>query len=410
MERFKTYLLAKRIVPENRIPYYISWVSRFYEFCGKSPDDDVSSSEVDRFLKHLAKSREEWQIKQAKEAVELYGFINRQASGPLGIRTMESDSQWKSVAEETVRMLRLKQRSLRTEKTYMGWLRDFYRFCNTTPPQVLEESHLKDYLTHLAVDRKVAAATQTQAFNAILFVFRHVLDKEIRNLHEVIRAQRRRRLPVVLTRQEIFQLFEHLKGVNLLMSQLIYGCGLRISECVRLRVQDIDFEQNVLTVRSGKGDKDRRTILPESLKDDLREHLHGVHELYEKDRKDHIAGVYLPNALDRKYPNAGKEWIWQWVFPSKSLSVDPRARQIRRHHVHHNTLQKQIKKAAFNAGIPKKVTVHTLRHSFATHLLEKGYDIRTIQELLGHASIQTTMIYTHVAGKNTLGVKSPLDL
>jgi site-specific recombinase XerD len=165
-----------------------------------------------------------------------------------------------------------------------------------------------------------------------------------------------------------------------------------------------------LTIRSGKGNKDRQTVLPESLKDDLREHLNGVRELYEKDREDHIAGVYLPNALDRKYPNAGKEWIWQWVFPSKSLSIDPRARKIRRHHVHHNTLQKKIKQAAMQAGIPKKVTVHTLRHSFATHLLEKGYDIRTIQDLLGHASVQTTMIYTHVAGKSRLGVRSPLDL
>ncbi|MBW2088752.1 MAG: integron integrase [Deltaproteobacteria bacterium] len=410
MDRFKDYLLAKRIVPENKIPYYIAWISQFYAFCDKTPGDDVSSAEVERFLKHLTKFREEWQIKQAKEAIELYEFTRRQGSGPLGNRTMESDSQWKSVAEETVRMLRLKHRSLSTEKTYMGWLRDFYRFSNSTPPHALDESHLRDYLTHLAVDRKVAAATQTQAFNALLFVFRHVLDKEIRNLHEVIRAQRKRKLPVVLSKQEVFQLFEHLEGINLLMAQLIYGCGLRISECVRLRVKDVDFEQNVLTIRSGKGDKDRQTVLPESLKDDLREHLHGVRELYEKDREDHIAGVYLPNALDRKYPNAGKEWIWQWVFPSKSLSVDPRARKIRRHHVHHNTLQKKIKQAALQAGIHKKVTVHALRHSFATHLLEKGYDIRTIQDLLGHASVQTTMIYTHVAGKNRLGVRSPLDL
>jgi len=410
MDRFKDYLLAKRIVPENNIPYYIAWVSQFYAFCDNPPGDDISSAEVERFLKHLTKFREEWQIKQAKEAIELYGFTRRQASGPLGNRTMESDSQWKSVAQETVRMLRLKHRSLNTEKTYMGWLRDFYRFSNSTPPHALDESHLRDYLTHLAVDRKVAAATQTQAFNALLFVFRHVLDKEIRNLHQVIRVQRKRKLPVVLTKQEVFQLFEHLEGINLLMAQLIYGCGLRISECVRLRVKDVDFEQNVLTIRSGKGDKDRQTVLPESLKDDLREHLHEVRALYEKDREDHIAGVYLPNALDRKYPNAGKEWIWQWMFPSKSLSVDPRARKVRRHHVHHNTLQKKIKQAALKAGISKKVTVHALRHSFATHLLEKGYDIRTIQNLIGHASVQTTMIYTHVAGKNRLGVRSPLDL
>ena len=410
MKRFKTYLIAKRIVPEKRVPYYVSWVSRFYAFCNKNPGDDVSDAEIDKFLRHLNKSCEEWQIKQAKEAVDLYRFIHRKSTVPGGDTLMDADSRWKQVADETVRMLRLKHRSMSTEKTYLGWLRDFYRFCRPMDPQALDESHVRDYLTHLAVDRKVAAATQNQAFNAILFVFRHVLDKEIQNLHGAIRALQKRRLPVVLTRQEVFQLFDHLNGTSLLMAQIIYGCGLRLSECVKLRVKDIDFEQSCLTVRSGKGDKDRLTVLPESLKNDLREHLHGVRELYEKDRKDQIAGVWLPDALERKYPHAGKEWIWQWVFPARSLSVDPRSRIVRRHHVHHNTLQKRIKQAALKAQIPKRVTVHTLRHSFATHLLEKGYDIRTIQELLGHAHVQTTMIYTHVASKNKLGVRSPMDL
>ena len=213
-----------------------------------------------------------------------------------------------------------------------------------------------------------------------------------------------------MTKQEVFQLFDHINGTNLLMAQICYGCGLRLRECIKLRVKDIDFEQCCLTVRSGKGDKDRQTVFPESLKNDFRRHLEKVRELYEKDRTDDIDGVCLPNALERKYINAGKEWIWQWVFPSKSLSVDPRTKKIRRHHIHPNTLQKQIKKAALNAGLTKRITVHTLRHSFATHLLEKGYGIRTIQELLGHSSVQTTMIYTHVASKNKLGVKSPLDL
>ena len=213
-----------------------------------------------------------------------------------------------------------------------------------------------------------------------------------------------------MTKQEVFKLFDNLDGTNLLMAQICYGCGLRLRECIKLRVKDIDFEQCCLTVRSGKGDKDRQTVFPESLKNDFRRHLEKVRELYEKDRTDDIDGVCLPNALERKYINAGKEWIWQWVFPSKSLSVDPRTKKIRRHHIHPNTLQKQIKKAALNAGLTKRITVHTLRHSFATHLLEKGYGIRTIQELLGHSSVQTTMIYTHVASKNKLGVKSPLDL
>jgi integron integrase len=234
------------------------------------------------------------------------------------------------------------------------------------------------------------------------------LDKEIGAIAGAIRASEKRRLPVVLTKREIDSLLDQLDGINGLMARVIYGGGLRIHECLQLRVKDIDFERSSVTIR-GKGDKDRITILPETLKPDLRLHLENVRNLYEKDRESELPGVQMPGALDRKYPNAGKEWIWYWVFPSKSISVDPRSQIIRRHHVHPNNLQKHIKKAAGKAGIAKRVTVHTLRHSFATHLLENGYDIRTIQELLGHAKLQTTMIYTHVANKKRLGVKSPLD-
>lgn len=409
MKRFKEYLLSNRILPEKRIPYYISWVSRFYEHCGKEVGETYTDDEVQHYIHYLTKFREEWQVKQAREAVDLYRFIQKKKLQSRRKRDIDGHVDWKEVAEETVRMLRLKHRSLSTEKTYIGWLRDFYRFNQAVSPKSLDGSHVKDYLTYLAVDRHVAVSTQNQAFNALLFVYRYVLDKDIENLHGVIRARAKRRLPVVMTKGEVMKLFEHLQGTGLLMAQLIYGSGLRLAECIKLRVKDIDFEQNYLTIR-GKGDKDRRTVLPESLKDDLRVHLHQIRNLFEKDRKDGIAGVYMPNALDRKYPNAGKEWIWFWVFPSKSLSVDPRTRTVRRHHVHYNTLQKQIHQAAIKAAIPKKVSVHTLRHSFATHLLEKGYDIRTIQELLGHANVQTTMIYTHVANKNPLGVRSPMDL
>lgn len=410
MKQFKDFLFRKHIIPEKKMPYYISWISQCYAFCEKDVGDNISADDVDRFLKKITRHREDWQIKQAKEAVDLYRFFLRKHSRESACTEMESDAKWKDVVEEMIKILRLKHRSMSTEKTYIGWLRAFYRFLNGASPYEIDDSHLKDFLTYLAVERHVARATQSQAFNAILFLYRHVLDKDIKNLHEVLRARRKRRLPVVMTKQEVFKLFDNLNGTNLLMAQICYGCGLRLRECIKLRVKDIDFEQCCLTVRSGKGDKDRQTVFPESLKNDFRRHLERVRELYEKDRTDDINGVYLPNALERKYINAGKEWIWQWVFPSKSLSVDPRTRKIRRHHVHPNTLQKQIKKAAVDAGLTKRVTVHTLRHSFATHLLEKGYDIRTIQELLGHSSIQTTMIYTHVAVKNKLGVKSPLDL
>ncbi|MEW5948293.1 MAG: integron integrase [Thermodesulfobacteriota bacterium] len=407
MEDFKTYLLSKNIVPETKLVYYISWITQFYAFCGKNPGDDVSSEEIASFLKHLTKSREDWQVDQANEAIQLYLYYNQrkcQNKADLGTNT-----QWKAVAQDMIRMLRLKHRSLNTEKTYMGWLRSFYRFLNGQSPYALDSSHVKDFLSYLAVERNVSSSTQNQAFNAILFLFRYVLDKNIDDITGAIRASKKRRLPVVLTKQEIFRLFDHLNGTGLLMSRLLYGCGLRLRECLKLRIKDIDFERGCLTVRAGKGDKDRETVLPESLKNDLRKHLEKVRNLFEKDRRDNVAGVELPGALERKYPNAGKEWSWQWVFPSKWLSVDPRTRQIRRHHIHPNNLQKQIKQAAIEAGLTKRVTVHTLRHSFATHLLEKGYDIRTIQELLGHTSVQTTMIYTHVATKNKLGVKSPLD-
>ncbi|GAB6888430.1 hypothetical protein JCM13304A_19290 [Desulfothermus okinawensis JCM 13304] len=276
-------------------------------------------------------------------------------------------------------------------------------------PSHLQGSDLRDFLTHLAVEKKVSASTQNQALNALVFFFRHVLKKDVADQLSAVRARERRRLPVVLTPREVKEIFRHMSGVQKLMAMLIYGCGLRLQECVRLRVKDLDIEQNAVIVRSGKGDKDRVTVLPETLKDGLIRHLAQVRSLYEKDRKEGINGVWLPHALERKYPNAGKEWAWFWVFPAKSLSVDPQKLVVRRHHVHPNSLQKAFKSAVSRAGIPKNASVHTLRHSFATHLLEKGYDIRTVQQLLGHKNLQTTMIYTHVARKDLLRVKSPLD-
>jgi len=264
-------------------------------------------------------------------------------------------------------------------------------------------------MTYLAVEQNVAISTQNQAFNSILFLFRHVLDKKIDDISEAVRAKGNRRLPVVLTKQEIGRLFDKLSGVNLLMAEIIYGCGLRLQECLQLRVKDIDFERNAVTIRIGKGDKDRETVLPESLKDVLASHLQKVRKIFDKDRADDLPGVQLPYAFERKSPNAGKEWPWFWVFPSNTLSVDPITNIVRRHHVFRGHMQKRIKHAAINANIPKRITVHTLRHSFATHLLESGHDIRTIQDLLGHNDLNTTMIYTHVAHKNRLGVKSPLD-
>ena len=222
-------------------------------------------------------------------------------------------------------------------------------------------------------------------------------------------ARQNRRLPVVLTVNEVEKIFSEMSGINKLMARLIYGCGLRLQECLQLRIKDVDFEQSLVIIRSGKGDKDRRTMLPEAVKEELVKHITETRVIYEKDRNAKLNGVQLPGALERKYPNAGKEWGWFWIFPSQTLSMEPRTGVIRRHHVYHDSLQRAFRNAVIKAGITKQASVHTLRHSFATHLLEDGYDIRTIQELLGHRNLQTTMIYTHVATKNIIGVRSPLD-
>ncbi|MBW2030336.1 MAG: integron integrase [Deltaproteobacteria bacterium] len=312
--------------------------------------------------------------------------------------------------QETRRALRLRHRSLSTEKSYLMWLKRFRGFANSKRPGDLEASDLQDFLSYLAVEKKISPSTQSQALNALVFVFRHVLEKDIENAIDAVRARHKRRLPVVMSVQEVERVFDEMTGVHRLMGMLIYGCGLRLMECLRLRIKDVDLERGVVVVRSGKGDKDRRTVFPERLKDALIEHMDSVREIYEQDRKQGLNGVQLPGALERKYPNAGKEWGWFWLFPSKSLSVDAVSLAVRRHHVHPATLQRAFKIAAAKAGISKQVSIHTLRHSFATHLLERGYDIRTIQELLGHKNLHTTMIYTHVATKNILGVRSPLDL
>ncbi|MBW2124025.1 MAG: integron integrase [Deltaproteobacteria bacterium] len=410
LKRFDRFLARQSLVPQKRRPYYVGWVSRFLQFLGDGDDPVSLREEIGPFLKEMGKSHEEWQVQQARDATRLFlYYLSREGRDRDGSGA-DSDARWEEVGSRLVRALRLKQRSIKTEKSYLHWFWTFRRWCGDRLPESLKADDVRDFMSYLAVERRISSSTQSQAFNALVFLFRHVLDQELGEIRDAVRALPRRRLPVVLTRQEVLRLFDHLGGVNLLMAKLIYGSGLRVAECMGLRVKDIDFERSAVTIRRGKQNKDRQTILPEAVKDELQSHLEGVYRLYQKDRADGIDGVWLPDALERKYPNAGKQWEWYWVFPSSSLSVDPRSRRIRRHHLHPSTLQKQIRQAALKAGITKGVSVHTLRHSFATHLLERGTDIRTIQELLGHSSLQTTMIYTHVAGKNLLGVQSPLDV
>ncbi|OCC16385.1 Integron integrase [Dissulfuribacter thermophilus] len=304
--------------------------------------------------------------------------------------------------------MRLKRRSYRTEQAYLAWI-DRFKLFSKKPVDEISGTDVQDFLTYLVVEKRIAGSTQNQALHALVFLFRHVLDREIEPYIDAVRAKERRRLPVVLTKTEVQLVLNNLKGVYGLIGRIMYGGGLRLNEAIRLRVKDIDEERRIINVREGKGGKDRITLLPEAILEDLKSHLKTVKKLYKSDRQNSIAGVKMPDALERKYPEAGKEWAWFWIFPSQRLSVDPLSLVIRRHHINPTGVQRSFKQALKSSGITKNATVHTLRHSFATHLLEDGYDIRTVQELLGHKSVQTTMIYTHVAKKNILGVRSPLD-
>ncbi len=305
--------------------------------------------------------------------------------------------------------IRLRHYSLRTEQTYIQWIRRFILFHGKRHPDDMGEREITDFLTDLAVTRKVAASTQNQALSAILFLYRKVLDHKLEWLDDVVRAKQPRRLPVVLSKSEVTQLLDQLHGTNGLIARLIYGTGMRQTECLRLRIKDIDFDYRQILVRSGKGDKDRVTILPEQLVHDLEKQLTRAKTMHDTDLDDGYGETSLPYALNRKYPNAGKEWRWQYVFPSSRRSIDPYTNILRRHHWFHTNLHRAIKQAMRSTGITKRVTVHTLRHSFATHLIENGYDIRTVQELLGHKDVKTTQIYTHVLNKGGCGVRSPLD-
>jgi integron integrase len=305
--------------------------------------------------------------------------------------------------------MRLKHYSLRTERTYCEWIERFIRFHRMRHPAEMAEAEMGEFLTDLARNGNVSASTQNQALSALLFLYREVLKQEIGWLQQVERAKKPARLPVVLSRDEVHKIFAHLHGTTRLMAGLLYGSGLRLMECTRLRVKDVDFAYARLTVRDGKGGRDRMTMLPVNLAASLQRHLEKARAQHEQDVADGFGEVWLPDALARKYPSAAREWVWQFVFPSSRISVDPRTQKKGRHHVDESALQQAVKKAVRASGVNKAASCHTFRPSFATHLLENGYDIRTVQELLGHKDVSTTMIYTHVLNRPGIGVKSPLD-
>jgi integron integrase len=305
--------------------------------------------------------------------------------------------------------IRARHYSRSTEKAYLGWIRRFIMFHGKRHPSQMGEREIVEFLSHLAGEQRVSASTQNQALSALLFLYRQVMDRELEWLHGVVRSKQPVRLPVVLTRDEVDSILQHLKGTSWIMAGILYGAGLRLMECARLRIKDVEFNRDRITIRSGKGRKDRVTMLPRTVKGPLAAHLEDVRRQHASDLRHGLGSVELPFAIARKYPSAKWEWSWQWVFPAKRTYHDTETGERRRHHIHESVLQRAVKEAVRKSGITKPASCHSLRHSFATHLLESGRDIRKIQELLGHTDLRTTMIYTHVIGQGGKGIPSPLD-
>lgn len=328
--------------------------------------------------------------------------INRLASKLGNIDQLE-------LFDQVRHAIRLRHYSLRTEQVYLNWTKRFILFHNKKHPIEMGAKQIQQFLSHLAVSQNVSASTQNQALCAMVFLYKQVLNIKLPEFDTIVWAKKPKKLPVVFSKTEMKSVLSQLTGTYWIMANLLYGAGLRLIECLRLRVKDIDFIYNIITIHDAKGQKDRRTVLPVVIRDPLENHLRQIKKVYLKDREEKLPGVHLPFALEQKYPSAGKNWGWFWAFPAANLSVDPRSGIMRRHHLHQSVIQRVIKQAIRKAGIDKHAGCHTLRHSFATHLLEDGYDIRTVQELLGHSNVSTTMIYTHVLNNGGITVISPAD-
>lgn len=414
LPEFQKFLKDKKLAPEKNIPFLAYWVSRFMSFSRKKDlsTADYNEASVIEFLDALRTDEKvlDWQPRQADDALKLY-YFHFLGQGAARLSAAWKDADTDAALAEVKRLIRLRHYSYSTERTYLHWITRFlaYAIDGGKQPADLASSDFKDFLSHLAMKQRVSASTQNQAFNAVLFLYRHVLGKEPSDLADTVRAKRGQKLPAVFTVEEIKQLLLSLEAPYRLIVELLYGSGMRLMELARLRVKDIDCEASTIFVRSGKGDKDRSTVLPVAVVDRLREHLKDVKELHDKDLAAGYGEVHMPDALGRKYPNAGRQWAWQYVFPSMKLSVDPRTGRIGRHHISDNPIQEAVKKAIQKAKIHKHASVHTLRHSFATHLLQSGVNIREVQSLLGHKNLETTMIYTHVLRNMSNAPKSPLD-
>lgn len=415
---------------------------------------DLSADDVSTYLQKVGRqgNLEDWQYRQVVVAIRIlfstvkpewldafdwaywlgsatrlepgHPTIARQPEGPMTPEAVEAsllDRMGEGGCAEVVhqhrenflrlsRVIRTRGMSIRTEKTYLHWLCRLVAFHGGRAPASLGAAEVVSFLQHLAVVRNVAASTQNQALNALVFFYDKALERPLGELGPMARAKRPKRLPVVLSTAKVKRLLGVMEGVYGLIAALLYGTGMRLLECLRLRVQDVEFDRNLILVRRGKGDKDRVVPLPAAVAPGLKAHLEGVRRLHEADLAEGRGEVVLPDALARKYPAAGREWGWQFVFPSGRLSVDPRSGETRRHHLHEDSVQKAIRAGVVKAGVERKASCHSLRHSFATHLLERGHDIRTVQELLGHSDVSTTMIYTHVLNRGGVGALSPLDV
>ncbi|HID96852.1 MAG TPA: integron integrase [Thermodesulfobacteriaceae bacterium] len=465
VKQFSCFIVEKG-VPANQTGYYLKWLKYYLDFCHKYGFKALDMENRTRFLEKLrAKKQGESLRKQAHHAVSLFyemtspclensaGIKNRKVTdtgnnvasffqtetddsnissntpfsqayavkstsnsgnpdhdSESGAKVKITDADWTEVFNELKNAIKIRHYSPRTLKAYSAWARKFQAFTRSKEPSLISTGDVKSFLTWLATDQGISASSQNQAFNALLFLFRNVFNMEFGRVDGIVRAKRRPYIPVVLSRDEVDRIIGFMRYPHSLVCSLLYGCGLRISECLSLRVQNFNFDMGILTIHDGKGRKDRTVPIPDVLVDDLKAHLEKVVSLHEQDRRDGYDGVFLYGLLEKKYKNAARELVLQWFFPAKELTSVPETNELRRYHLHETSMQKAIRRAVKKARISKRVTAHTFRHSFASHLLQANYDIRTIQELLGHSDVRTTMIYTHTVKSRTIKeAKSPLD-
>jgi integron integrase len=429
--------LRREGVPQGKSPWYERWVVQFIRFIRPRRLKESTPQDVTDWLRLLASQpgAEAWKVQQADRAVRVLfqrliktawamewptGYLGMDdgeswigVSSPVELPVRESEAevrrQYEGPLRKALRALRVLHYSYRTEETYLGWAVRFLTFAGAPTAEGPTTEQVRDFLEQLAVRGKVAASTQRQALNALVFFFREGLGRRLGDLGQFEKAKRPRKLPVVLTVEEVDRMLARLTGTYRLMAELLYGCGLRLMECVRLRVQDIDLARGQIAVRCGKGAKDRAVMLPQAVAEKLSKQLAVSQAIHQADLAAGHGEVYLPDAVAHKHPGAGRQWMWQYVFPADRLSVDPRGQKVRRHHVNEVSLERAVARAAQESEIHKPVSPHVLRHSFATHMLEDGTDVRTVQELMGHKDLTTTQIYLHVMQKPGMGVRSPLD-